>query len=206
MIPTADEARKFVEDKDAKKREKLVDALLARTKDYAGNWVPFWEDALCSNGCTRAASERTATTGQWILTSFEQNKPYDTFVQELLDPTMPGHPPRYVLNDNHMRTIQSSADTAQVFLGHGDQVRGLSQHFLNDEWPQARAVAFAGFFADKDMELIRCERKSGQFVSTHFMFDLPAAPTSAPSDPPRGSSASRSSSPIRPTRGSRRLW
>src|SRR5436305_444358 len=80
------------------------------------------------------------------------------------------------------RTMRSAADTAQVFLGTAIKCASCHSHFLNDEWPQARAVAFSGYFSDKDMELVRCERSSGQFVKTHFMFDLPAAPTSAPSD------------------------
>jgi hypothetical protein len=95
---------------------------------------------------------------------------------------MPAHPARYVLNDNHERTLQSASNTAQVFLGTAIKCASCHSHFLNDEWPQARAVAYSGFFAAKDLELVRCERTSGQFIQTHFMFDLPKAPTSAPSD------------------------
>jgi uncharacterized membrane protein/mono/diheme cytochrome c family protein len=182
VIPTADEARKFVADKDEKKREKLVDALLARPKDYAAHWVPFWEDALCSNGLHQGGVGTHGNYRDWIIENFQRNKPYDTMVQELLDPAMPNHPPRYVLNDTHMRTLQSAADTAQVFLGTAIKCASCHSHFLNDEWPQARATAYSGFFSDKDMELVRCERQSGQFAKTHFMFDLPKAPTSAPSD------------------------
>ncbi len=182
MIPTAEEAKKFIENKDKAKRVQLVDALLGRPKDYAGNWAPFWEEALCSNGLHQGGVGTHGNYRQWIVESFAANKPYDVFVQELLDPTMPNHPQRYVLNDNHMRTIQSSADTAQVFLGTAIKCASCHSHFLNDEWPQSRAVAFAGFFNDKDMELVRCERKSGQFVQTHFMFNLPEAPTTAPAD------------------------
>src|SRR5205823_6105888 len=43
---------------------------------------------------------------------------------------------------------------------------------------------FAGFFSNKDMEIVRCERGTGKFVQTHFMFDLPRAPTSAPTTAP----------------------
>jgi uncharacterized membrane protein len=182
MIPTADEARKFVDDKDEKKRDKLVDALLNRQKDYAGNWVPFWEDALCSNGQHQGGVGTHGNYRQWILDAFYDNKPYDVMVQELIDPAMPNHPARYVLNDNHERTLQSASNTAQVFLGTAIKCASCHSHFLNDEWPQARAVAFSGFFSEKDLELVRCERSSGQFIKTHFMFDLPKAPTSAPAD------------------------
>ncbi len=182
MIPTAEEAKSFLANPDKNKRIQLVDALLARSADYAGNWVPFWEEALCSNGLHQGGVGTHGNYRQWIFDSFNANKPYDTFVQELLDPTMPGHPQRYVLNADHMRTVQSSADTAQVFLGTAIKCASCHSHFLNSEWPQPRAVAFAGYFTDKDMELIRCERKSGQFIATHFMFNLPNAPTTAPAD------------------------
>lgn len=183
MIPSAGEAKNFVNDKDPEKREKLVDALLSRTRDYAGHWVPWWEEALTSNGLHQGGVGTHGNYRKWIFDHFDRNVPYDTMVQALLDPTMPDHPPRYVLNDNHARTVQSSSDVAQVFLGTAIKCASCHSHFDNDEWPQSRAVAFAGFFSDKDLELVRCERKSGQFVRTHFMFDLPSAPTTTPADP-----------------------
>src|ERR1019366_9471582 len=53
-------------------------------------------------------------------------------------------------------------------------------HFLNKEWPQARFLAFAGMFAPNDLELIRCEKKSGHFIPAKFPFDLPGAPEAVP--------------------------
>src|ERR1019366_8644117 len=53
-------------------------------------------------------------------------------------------------------------------------------HFLNKEWPQARFLAFAGMFAPNDLELIRCEKKSGHFIPAKFPFDLPGAPEWVP--------------------------
>ena len=53
-------------------------------------------------------------------------------------------------------------------------------HFLNKEWPQARFLAFAGMFATNDLEVIRCEKQSGQFVAAKFPFDLPGAPEAVP--------------------------
>ncbi len=180
FIPSAAEARKFVEDKTPDKRVKLVDALLARDEQYAQNWAPFWEDALCSNGLHQGGVGTHGNYRRWLLESFKENKPYDLMVQELLDPKEPNHPARYVLNSDHARTVQSAADTAQVFLGTAIKCASCHNHFLNDEWPQARAVAFAGYFQQKDMEIVRCERGTGKFVETHFMFDLPKMPTSAP--------------------------
>ena len=182
MIPTADEAHRFCADPSPDKREKLVDALLARDQDYAAHWVPFWEDAMCSNGEHQGGVGTHGNYRKWIFDSFVANKPYDTMVLELLDPSMPNHPPRYVLNDSHMRTIQSASNTAQVFLGTAMKCASCHSHFENPEWPQARAVAYAGFFAAKDVELVRCERPSGQFIPTRFMFEVPGAPGDVPAE------------------------
>jgi hypothetical protein len=183
MIPPAEAAQQFVADKAPDKRAKLIDALLARDVEYAANWVPFWEDALTSNGNHQGGVGTHGNYRDWVFQSFRTNKPYDAMVTELLDPTMPGHPGRYILNDNHQRTIQSASDTAQVFLGTAIKCASCHSHFENNEWPQARAVAFAGFFADKDLELIRCEKKTGQFIPTNFMFEIPGAPAAIPEDP-----------------------
>jgi hypothetical protein len=182
MIPSADEAKKFVEDKSPDKRVKLVDALLDRGEEYAANWVPFWEDALASNGNHQGGVGTHGNYRAWILESFKANKPYDHMVTELIDPTMPGNPGRYVLNQDHTRTVQTASDVAQVFLRTAIKCASCHNNFENKAWPQTRAAAFAGFFGPKDLELIRCEVKSGQFVPTEFMFDLPAAPKGAPED------------------------
>ena len=55
-------------------------------------------------------------------------------------------------------------------------------HFLNKEWPQARVLAFGGMFATNDLESIRCEKKSGQFVAAKFPFELPDVPEEVPKE------------------------
>src|ERR1039458_2427223 len=46
VIPTAAEAKRFLEDTTPDKRARLVDELLARKEDYAAHWTPFWEEAI----------------------------------------------------------------------------------------------------------------------------------------------------------------
>src|SRR5204863_6607902 len=41
---------------------------------------------------------------------------------------------------------------------------------------------FAGMFATNDLESIRCEKPSGQFVPAKFPFDLPGVPTDVPKE------------------------
>ena len=130
---------------------------------------------------------------QWLLTSFEQNRPYDVIVAELIDPTMPRRKGpdekevlgttfsiEFVRNEDHTVTLQTAANIGQVFLGTGMKCASCHDHFENDEWPQDRFLAFAGLFAPRDMERIRCELKSGQTVAARFPFDVPGASVEAP--------------------------
>ncbi len=194
VIPTAAEARRFLEDTAPDKRIRLVDELLARNEDYAAHWTPFWEEALGSSnvGITGGIGSR-GNHRDWIFKSFARNKPFDLMAGELIDPTLPGYRKpeigeangkrvvsAYIRNETHLETIQSAANVAQVFMGTGMKCASCHNHFLNKEWPQARFLAFAGLFATNDLELIRCEKRSGQFVAAKFPFDLPGAPEAAP--------------------------
>ncbi|HEY3914721.1 MAG TPA: PSD1 and planctomycete cytochrome C domain-containing protein, partial [Verrucomicrobiae bacterium] len=192
VIPTATESQQFAADTDPHKRAKLVDTLLAQDKDYAAHWTPFWEDALASQPTMGGVGEH-GDYSDFIFNSFAENKPYDQFVAEILDPTMPGHKESnlanangktniigFVRNQTHTDTIQTAANTAQIFLGTGMKCASCHNHFLNKEWPQARFTAFAGLFATNNLELIRCEKHSGHFVEAAFPFELPDAPRKVP--------------------------
>ena len=196
-IPTIEEAQRFLNDKSPDKREKLIDALLARSADYAADWTPFWEEAIASSDTGVVGGiVRHGDYQKWIYQSFVTNKPYDVMVAELIDPAMPGYKrpqaikqngdyfvyPSFVLNSSHTETIQTAANTAQVFLGTGMKCASCHNHFLNREWPQARFLAFASLFAKKDLEIIRCEAHTGKFVSAEFPFTLPDAPKDVPAD------------------------
>ena len=194
VIPTAAEARRFLEDTAPEKRVSLIEELLARKEDYAAHWTPFWEEAIGSSnvGITGGIGSR-GNHRDWIYQNFVRNKPFDLMVAELIDPTLPGYQKpevgeangkrvvsAYIRNETHLETIQSAANVAQVFLGTGMKCASCHNHFLNKEWPQSRFLAFAGLFATNNLELIRCEKKSGQFVAARFPFDLPGAPETAP--------------------------
>lgn len=194
VIPTAEEAQKFLSDQSPDKRTKLVDELLGRKEDYAAHWTPFWEEAIGSANVDKVGG--IASRGNhrdWIYKSFVDDKPFDLMVAELIDPTLPDYRKpiiseangkrvvaAYIRNETHVDTIQSAASVGQVFLGTGMKCASCHNHFLNKEWPQARFLAFAGMFATNDLESIRCEKPSGKFVPARFPFDLPGAPEDVP--------------------------
>jgi len=188
LIPTMDQTQKFLKDSSPNKREKLVDELQARNADYAANWTPFWEDALGSGVVTGGLRAR-GNYQEWIRKSFEENKPYDLLVLELINPRMsafaqagapasgkPAAPKDYILTKNHGETLVSVSNASQVFLGTSMKCASCHNHFLNSEWPQSRFLALAGLFAERDMESIRCEKQSGKFIPAAFPFALPELP------------------------------
>ncbi len=52
-MPTSDEAKAFLADKDAKKRDKLIDALVD-TPEFADFWALKWADVLRSSAARRS--------------------------------------------------------------------------------------------------------------------------------------------------------
>ena len=166
VIPTAAEAKRFLEDTAPDKRVRLVDELLARNEDYAAHWTPFWEEAIGSSnvGITGGIGSR-GNHRDWIFQSFVSNKPFDLMAAELIDPTLPGYRKpdvgtangkrvvsAYIRNETHLETIQSAANVAQLFMGTEMKCASCHNHFLNKEWSQARFLAFAGMFATNDLE------------------------------------------------------
>jgi hypothetical protein len=122
----------------------------------------------------------------WVRAAFEDNRPFDLFAAELLDPTLPRHKPpdwgsdngarrrvHYILNESHTDTLQTAANVGQVFLGTAMKCASCHNHFENKSWPQTRFVAFAGLFAPHDLEIIRCEQGSGRTAAAAFPFDVP---------------------------------
>ncbi len=198
VIPTLKDTNRFLASKSTPvKRAALIDELLARNEDYALHWTAFWEDALASQNVLDQGGVLTrGNYRQWLLDSFRANKPYDVMVAELIDPTMPGKQPErnkdvfgvdytigYVRNETRPVTLQTAANIGQVFLGTSMKCAACHDHFENKEWPQERFLAFAGLFATEDLEKIRCDQKSGQFIAANFPFDLPGATAALPADP-----------------------
>ena len=84
-LPTAEEARQFLQDPDPDKRRKLIDRLLERD-EFADYWAMKWCDLL------RVKAEfpinlwpnAVQAYHRWIRTCIKENMPYDRFVREML--------------------------------------------------------------------------------------------------------------------------
>ncbi len=81
-LPSADEARAFLDSKAADKRAKLIDRLLERD-EYAAFWALKWADIL--RGSPTTISDRGVHTfHRYLVHTFAQDRPMTDFARELL--------------------------------------------------------------------------------------------------------------------------
>lgn len=139
-LPTADQARAFLDDRAADKRAVLVDALL-ETPGYADYQAMRWAELL------RVKSEypinlwpnAVQAYHRWIRTALAENRPYDRFVAELLTASGSNFRKPPV---NFLRAVQNrepaglAQAVALTFLGSRIET-----------WPAERRDGLAAFFS-----------------------------------------------------------
>jgi hypothetical protein len=144
-MPTIAEARAFLADKDPKKREKLIDALV-EMPEFSDFWALKWADVL------RSSRKTIQTKGSygfqvWLRGHFQKNTPLDEIVRELITSngnTYANPPANYY---RIAKDPQSLAETtAQLFLGVRMQCAKCHNHPF-ERWSQDDYYGMAAWFA-----------------------------------------------------------
>ena len=145
-LPTPEQVRTFVEDKDAQKRDKLIDRLL-ESPEYAYYFANKWADVLRVK--RRQQPDRAKGTfafHNWIRKAMTQDKPYDQFVREILVATgEETNSPPTVWYKELQQPEQFVDDVSQVFLG---QRLACAQchHHPYEKWSQDDYWGLAAYF------------------------------------------------------------
>jgi len=144
-LPTAEETRAFLRDRDPEKRYKLIDRLLERPE-----YVDFETLKLCD--LLRVNSQFLSEEGadryyRWIHDRVAQGVPYDRFVAELLT----GRGSNYRVGPANYFRIADGPDelaetTSQTFLGVRLQCAKCHNHPF-EKWTQNDYYSLAAFFA-----------------------------------------------------------
>ncbi|MDH4066322.1 MAG: DUF1549 and DUF1553 domain-containing protein, partial [Acidobacteriota bacterium] len=87
LPPTPDEARRFLADTTADKRERLIDQLLAR-EEFAQQWAWFFGDLLRSSSESGPGAQ---AFHYWMKEQLAVDRPYDQFLFDLLTPSAKVH-------------------------------------------------------------------------------------------------------------------
>ena len=176
LLPPVKELDEFVADKRPDKHARLVARLLADRRAYAAHWMTWWSDALRNSyrGTGYIDGGRRQITG-WLYQALHDNKPYDGFVRDLVtgangaEGFIHGIKWRGTVNDSQRREMQAAQNVAQVFLGTNLKCASCHDSFVN-HWKLKQSYAFASVFADKPLELHRCDKPTGKMSQVAFLY------------------------------------
>lgn len=176
LLPPVKELDEFVADKRPDKHVRLVARLLADKRAYAAHWMTWWSDALRNSyrGTGYIDGGRKQITG-WLYKSLHDNKPYDSFVRDLVtgangaEGFIHGIKWRGTVNDSQRREMQAAQNVAQVFLGTNLKCASCHDSFVN-QWKLKQSYAFASVFANKPLELHRCNKPTGKISQAAFLY------------------------------------
>ena len=138
-LPTAQEAKDFIQDTSLTKRHDLIERLLARD-EFADYWAMKWSDLL------RVKAEfpinlwpnAAQSYYRWIRTCIKENKPYDQFVREML-----------LANGSCFRVPQVNFYRAMQNKDPSGIAQAVALTFMGtraDKWPKDRLAGLSGFF------------------------------------------------------------
>lgn len=141
-IPTADEVRQFLADADPKKREKLIDRLLADPR-FARQQADVWDLVLFGRRPPNGDAVRNRDRFKaWLADQFAKNVPYDQWVGDLLRADKEG--PELFLIQYRYQLEDAAIAVARTFLGTQIHCAKCHDHPF-DKWTQKDFYGMAGF-------------------------------------------------------------
>jgi hypothetical protein len=144
-LPSVEEARAFLSDKDTDKRAKLVERLLERP-EYADHWASKWMDLLRPNPY-RVGIKAVFSLDAWIRQVFRRNLPYDEFVRQVVAARGSTWQAGAATVFRDRREPEEAATTvSQLFLGIRLECAKCHHHPF-EVWGQEDFYGFAACFA-----------------------------------------------------------
>ena len=157
VLPTPHETHAFLDDTDPRKRDKLIDALLARP-EFAEFWAQKWSDLL-RNEEKSLDKKGVAVFYRWIAAQLARDRPLNEFARDLVAArgSTYANPPA-----NFWRAIrdplQRSESVAQVFLGVRIGCARCHNHPF-DRWTIDDYYGFGALFARVDYRVLENKKK-----------------------------------------------
>lgn len=176
LLPTPWQLEDFLQSESRNKRAELVDQLLADKQAYTEHWMTFWNDHLRNDfqGTGYIDGGRSQIT-EWLYDALYHNKPYDSFVEELIHPRIQseGFIKGIVWRGDNatvqLPSMQAARNVAQVFMGINLKCASCHDSFV-DDWSLSDAFGLANVFSEEPMELVRCDTPLGVQAEYRFLF------------------------------------
>jgi mono/diheme cytochrome c family protein len=176
LLPAPAELDAFLKDAVPDRRAKLVRRLLDDNRAYADHWLSFWNDLLRNDytGTGYIDGGRKPITA-WLYRGVADNKPYDRFVRELIQPSgesegfIRGIKWRGNVNASQVVELQFAQNVGQVFFGVNIKCASCHDSFI-DRWKLDDAYRLAAIVADRPLEIHRCDKPTGRKATPGFLF------------------------------------
>src|SRR5690606_37050066 len=190
QIPTAEQARAFVDSDDPGKRTKLIDELLQR-QEFADWWTLKWADLL-RNEQKVLDRKGVANFQAWIRSAIGSGMPMNEFAREILASRGSTYASPAANYYRAMRDpIMRAESAAQVFLGVRLQCAKCHNHPF-DRWTQDDYYGWANLFARVDYKVLENNRRDSndthEFHGEQIVYQKPNGSvkdprTGRPTDP-----------------------
>lgn len=150
-IPTAEEAAKYLDDKNPDKHYRLIDELLSH-EEMSTYWSTVLDEWFNGNLPDRSAPNEGFLT--YLQHAIETNKPWHAIAREMLDPDPADEQQRqasYFLavrlqgGDNAAKTDAMTSGVSTVFFGVQLQCAKCHDHPFVDQWKQDNYYGLAAF-------------------------------------------------------------
>jgi hypothetical protein len=146
MLPTREEFERFTADQDPAKREKLVDALMAR-KEFSEIWVMKWCERLGIRSNQEVSPKATLLYATWLQQRLASGASIDVVAREII--ASEGgtfDTPATNFYQLERDTLKLSENVAQAFLGTRLQCAQCHNHPF-DRWTMDDYYGLAAFFS-----------------------------------------------------------
>jgi hypothetical protein len=144
-IPPVEVAEKFLADRDARKREKLLNSLLDDPA-YVRNWTIVWTNLLIGRSDSRDVNRPALQ--KFLRESFAKNRPWNDMVVEFISAEGSfdqNGATNFLLAHMNNQAVPATAITAKIFLGQQIGCTQCHDHPFND-WKQDAFWSFNSFF------------------------------------------------------------
>lgn len=153
VIPSIEEVIEFLNDENENKRSNLVTKILNDEK-YGSHWANYWDKVLV--GTLAQPQNPTAQLRakqdwkNWVAESFNSNRPYIDFVQEIVsaEGEYPHAPEVFPLSRWRNAPESQAGTISRAFLGQNIQCAQCHDHKTQPGLTQEKFWEFASFFSN----------------------------------------------------------
>src|SRR6266852_1685166 len=184
ILPTPEEARRFIADKAPDKRAKLIEALLARP-EFVDYWAYKWSDLLLVS-TRKLPTPAMLAMHQYVRQSVADNKPWDRFARAILTSsgsTLENGAANYFVLHKDVTDLNEATNV--TFMGMSITCCRCHNHPL-EKWTQDQYWSMANLFSrvsmkngDRGGEVIVQSQPTGDVLHLRRGIPMPPAPLDA---------------------------